>query len=135
MGRSPPQSALEAQPTHVPEATWQIGVAPMQAFLLVAEHWPQAPLVWQAGRAPPQSRSVAHATQAWAARSQTGVAPPHWAEAVQPTQAPAATSQTARGVPAQAVAFAAEHSAQAPLVWHAGAEAGHSPSLAQARHV
>jgi hypothetical protein len=38
-----PQSASTRQATQVPDATSQIGVAPVQAVALVPEHWPQAP--------------------------------------------------------------------------------------------
>ena len=64
----------------------------MQRAAFAAEHSPQAPLVWQAGVAPPHSPSPAHARHVCVAPLQTGV------------------------VPEQAVAFVAEHCAQAPLV-------------------
>jgi hypothetical protein len=60
-------------------------VVPPHALLLVAEHWPQAPPGWQAGVAPPQSPSAAHARQRCVAVLQTGVVPPHWAFATQAT--------------------------------------------------
>jgi hypothetical protein len=49
----------------------------VQAVVLVAEHWPQAPLPWQAGVAPPQSASPAQARQAWVVVLQTGFVPEH----------------------------------------------------------
>jgi len=52
---------------------------------LVAEHWPHAPLASQAGVAPPQSPSAAHARQRRVAVLQTGVVPPHWAFATHDT--------------------------------------------------
>jgi len=52
-GVAPPQSVFVKQPTQVPLAGEQTAVVPPQAVVLVAEHWPQAPLPWQAGVAPP----------------------------------------------------------------------------------
>jgi len=60
-------------------------VVPPHALLLVAEHWPQAPLASQAGVAPPQSPSAAHARQRCVAVLQTGDVPPHWAFATHDT--------------------------------------------------
>jgi hypothetical protein len=134
-GVTPPQSALDAQPTHTPAATLQLGVVPRQWDMLVAEHWPQAPLGSQAGRAPPQSVSLPHATQVCVTRSQTGAVPPHWAADVQPTHTPAVASQAGRLVAAHFVKLEAEHWPHAPFGSQAGAEAGHSASLAQARQV
>ena len=122
------------QGTQVALATSQTGVAPEQADPLVAEHWAQAPVDWQAGVAPPQSLSAAQARQAWVVVLQTGVVPPHWAFEVHGTQVPLGVKQT--GVaPEQAVALVAEHWAQAPVDWQAGVAPPHSPSPAQARQV
>jgi hypothetical protein len=55
----------------------------------VAEHWPQAPLAWQAGVAPPQSASPAQARQLCVVVLQIGVVPPQSASARQRTHAPA----------------------------------------------
>ena len=66
----------------------QSGVAPVHCVLLLAEHWPQAPDVSQAGVAPPHSLSPEQARQVWKAKSQTGVAPLQSASAVQRTQVP-----------------------------------------------
>ena len=50
---------------------------PEHAVAFVAEHWPQAPLPWQAGVAPPQSVSPAQARQACVVVLHTGVGPEH----------------------------------------------------------
>jgi hypothetical protein len=63
--------------TQVALAVSQAGVAPVHAVALVAEHWAQAPLPWQAGVAPPQSVSPAQARQTWVVVLQMGVLPPH----------------------------------------------------------
>jgi hypothetical protein len=55
---------------------------------LVAEHWPQAPLAWQAGVAPPHSPSPPQARQRCVPPSQTGVVPEQSALATQRTQVP-----------------------------------------------
>ena len=39
----------------------QTGVTPEHAVALVTEHWPHAPLAWQAGVAPPHWLSLVHA--------------------------------------------------------------------------
>jgi hypothetical protein len=54
----------------------------------VAEHWPHAPLAWQAGVAPPHSPSPAQARHAWVAVLQTGVVPEQVALETQGTQVP-----------------------------------------------
>jgi hypothetical protein len=63
-------------------------VAPVHCVLLLAEHWPQDPELWQAGVAPPHSLSPAQARQVWKAMSQTGAAPEQSASARQRTQVP-----------------------------------------------
>jgi hypothetical protein len=80
---------------------------------LEAEHWPQAPLAWQAGVAPPQSASPAQARQVCAATLHTGVVPPHWAFEVQFTHVPVATLQAGM-TPVHFVVFVAEQTPQAP---------------------
>jgi hypothetical protein len=45
--------------------------------VLVAEHWPQAPVGWQAGAEPPHSLSPAQARQVCVVVLHTGVVPPH----------------------------------------------------------
>jgi hypothetical protein len=127
-----PQSASARQATQLPAATLHTGVAPLQAAVLLAEHWPQAPVGWQAGVDPPHSPSPAQARQACVAVLQTGVVPLHCALLVQPTQVPDGTSQD--GVaPPQAVALVAEHWPQAPVGSQAGVAPPQSPSRAQAR--
>ena len=74
-GVAPPHCALETQGTQLPDGAWHTGVAPPQMVALVDEHWPHAPLGWQAGVPPPHSPSPAHARQVRNAGSQTGVAP------------------------------------------------------------
>ena len=63
-------------------------MAPVHWVLLLAEHWPQAPVVSQAGVAPPHSLSPEQARQVWNATSHTGVDPLQSASAVQRTQVP-----------------------------------------------
>ena len=43
------QSASARQVTQLPLGAWQSGLAPVHSAAFVAEHWPQAPLDWQAG--------------------------------------------------------------------------------------
>ena len=76
-GVAPPHCAFEVQATQTPRPTSQAGVAPLQRAAFVAEHWPHAPLAWQAGVAPPQSASAAQARQLCDVASHTGVVPPH----------------------------------------------------------
>jgi len=100
--------------------------------VLPIEHWPQAPLGWQAGVTPPHSPSPAQARQACVVVLQTGVAPPHCAFDVHGTQVPVVVKQT--GVaPPHALAFVAEHCPQAPPGWQAGVAPPQSASPAQAR--
>jgi hypothetical protein len=81
---------------------------------LLAEHWPQAPVGWQAGVAPPHSLSPPQARQVCVAVLQTGVVAPHWAFEVHGTQVAVGTSQ-AGVAPAHLVALVAEQTPQAPL--------------------
>jgi hypothetical protein len=111
-----------------------MGVAPVQAVLLLAEHWPQAPELWQAGVAPPHSPSPAQARQMWVAVLQTGLVPPHSALVMQLTQVPVGTSQ-AGVVPVHLVVFVAEQMPQAPDGWQAGVAPLQSPSPPQPRQV
>ena len=111
-----------------------MGVAPVQAVLLVAEHWPHAPDDWQAGAPAPHSLSPAQARQTWVAVLQTGLVPPHSALLMQLTQVPVGTSQ-AGVVPVQSLVLVAEQMPQAPDDWQAGAPALQSPSPPQARQV
>jgi hypothetical protein len=107
-------------------------VAPEQAVALVAEHWPQAPVGWQAGVEPPHSPSPAQARQVCVAVLQTGAVPEHCALEVQGTQVPAAVKQ-AGVAPEHLVAFVAEHWPHDPSGWHAGvAPEPHWLSLVQA---
>jgi hypothetical protein len=77
MGDAPEQSASARHPTQTPFDVEQTGVAPVHWATLPSEHWPQAPLPWQAGVAPEQSLSPAHAWHACVVVLQTGVVPPH----------------------------------------------------------
>jgi hypothetical protein len=111
----------------------QTDVAPTQRVVFVAEHWPHAPVAWQAGVAPPQSTSAAQARHVCVGALQVGVAPLQLALVRQATQVPAGTLHT--GVaPPQADVFVAEHAPQAPVGWHAGAPGPHSASTAHVRH-
>ena len=85
-GVLPPHWASLRQTTQVAVAMLQTGVAPAQAVALLAEHWPQAPLAWQAGVVPPHSPSPAQARQACVVVLQTGAVPPHWALEMHGTQ-------------------------------------------------
>lgn len=156
-GVEPPQSALATQRTHVPVGAKQTGVAPPQASEFDVEHWPHAPLVWQAGVAPPHSPSAPQPRHISSARSHTGVAPPQSELARQPTQALVAVLHTGTAPPQWLFArhcthvafdvsqigvdpphnpgFAAEQAPHAPLVWHTGAVPGHSASAPQLRQL
>jgi hypothetical protein len=135
LGADSGQSASARQPTQVPADTRHRGCVPVQRLVLPAEHSPHAPLVWQAGVAPPHSLSPAHARHTWAATLHTGVVPPHSALVLQLAQVPVATLQ-AGVVPVQRVTLVAEQTLQLPLVWQAGvAPPPQSLSPAQARHV
>ena len=108
-GVAPPQSLLVRQPTQVlvdglqtgagaaqfasvthctqvALATLQTGVVPVHSVALVAEHWPQAPLVVQAGVLPAHSLSPPQARQACVPVSQVGAVPLQFAPVRQPTQ-------------------------------------------------
>jgi hypothetical protein len=103
--------------------------------LFVAEHWPHAPDGWQAGVAPPQSASPAHARQVWVAVLQTGNVPPHSALVVQLTQVPVGTLHAGM-LPVHFVLFVAEQTPHAPDGWQAGvAPPPQSASPAQPRQV
>jgi len=106
----------------------------VQRAVLLAEHSPHAPDVWQAGVEPPHSPSTPHARQALVPESQTGCVPPHCALEVHPTHSPRTTSH-AGVAPVQRAVLPAEHWPHAPDGWHAGAPAPQSPSAAQARQV
>jgi hypothetical protein len=104
---------------------------PVHFVVLVAEHWPQAPLGWQAGVAPGHWASLAHGLQTCTVVSQTGVVPPQLAFEVQGTHVAVAVSQ-AGVAPVHLLAFVAEQMPQLPLAWQAGVAAGHWLSLVQA---
>ena len=63
-------------------------MAPLHAVALVAEHWAQAPLAWQAGVAPLHSTSPAQARHVCVPVLHTGVVPLHCAFEVQGTHVP-----------------------------------------------
>jgi hypothetical protein len=129
-GVTPPQSAAERHPTHVPAPVSQRAVAPVQAPAFVTEQAPHAPPGWQAGVEPAQSPSPSQTRQLCAVGSQTGFADGHCASSRHETQSPVMASQ--RGVaPAQVAAFIAEHWPQAPFGWQAGAELPHWASAEQ----
>jgi hypothetical protein len=106
----------------------------VHAVALPVEHWPQAPLPWQAGVAPPQSASPPQARHRWVVVLQTGVVPPHSAFVSQLAQTPRATLQTGIA-PEHLVLFVAEQTPQAPPGWQAGVAPPQSASPPQARHV
>ena len=118
-GEAAGQSASARQVTQLPLAAWQRGLAPVHRAAFVAEHWPHAPLDWQAGADAPHSPSPAQPRQTWAVVLQTGVTPPHSALEMQFTHVPLATLQA--GIdPVQRVVFVAEQTPHAPDGWHAG---------------
>jgi hypothetical protein len=107
-GVAPLQSAFAVQRTHVPLVVRQTGVPPVHFDTLPTEHWPHAPVGSQAGVAPPQSTSPAHARHVFVPALQMGVMPLQSALAVHRTQLPVVALQT--GVlPTHAVAFVVEH--------------------------
>jgi hypothetical protein len=114
-GAVPEHWLFEVQATHSPRATSQAGVAPEQRLVLVIEHWPQAPVGWQAGAPAPQSPSAAQARQLNIVASQVGIVPLHSAADRQPTHVAALVRQY--GVaPVHSAAFVLEHWPHAPLV-------------------
>ena len=102
--------------------------------MLLAEHWPQAPELWQAGVEPPHSPSPAQARQVCEAALQTGVVPPHCALDVQGTQVPVVVKQ-AGVAPLHRLVLVAEHWPQEPDGWQAGVEPPQSVSAPHARQV
>jgi hypothetical protein len=113
-GLVPPHWALVVQPTHTPAGTSHTDVVPAQRRAFEAEHWPHAPPGWQAGVAPPQSASDAHARQVRVVRSQTGVPPAQSASPAHATHVPVDASQ-AGVAPAQALLLTAEQAPQEPF--------------------
>jgi hypothetical protein len=130
-GVVPPQFASDVQGTHVPADVRQAGVAPAHRVVFVAEHWPQAPLPWQAGVALGHSLSEPQARHAWVVVLQTGVVPPQVALLVHGTHVPVVVKQ-AGVAPEHCVVFVAEHWPHEPFGWQAGAEPGHCASLVHA---
>ena len=110
-GTVPPHCAFDVHGTHVPLGVKQTGVAPPHCERLVAEHWPQRPVGWQAGVVPPHSPSPAQARQVCVTVLQTGVTPLHCALVRHGTHVAVGVWHT--GVaPLHRVAFVAEH------CWH-----------------
>jgi len=101
---------------------------------LVAEHWPQVPLGWQAGVAPPHSLSPLQPRQVWKVASQSGVTAGQSPSARQVTQLPLGAWHSGRA-PVHCAVLVAEHWPQAPPGWQAGVEPPHSLSPAHARHM
>ena len=141
-GVAPPQSASDAQPRQVRLVRSQTGVTPPQPVLSIqATHVPPPRRRWRSfpcsggdcwpstgrtrrcrlrPRSPPQSPSEAQVRQLCVVASHTGL-PAGQSDAVtQPTQVPLPALQI--GVDAAHWdALLAEHCAQAPLAWQAGA--------------
>ena len=109
-------------------------MAPVHCDLFEAEHWPQAPELWQAGVAPPQSVSPAQARQVCVVVLHTGLVPPHSALLIQLTQVPLGTSQVGV-VPVHLLVLVAEQVPQAPDAWQAGVAPLQSPSPPQLRQL
>jgi hypothetical protein len=134
-GMEPPHSLSARQVTHVPAGVKQTGVVPPQRDTLPAEHWPHAPLGWQAGTAPlVHSPSPAHARQVCVATLHTGAVPAHCALLTHGTHVADGTSH-AGVAPVHRLALVAEQIPHAPLGWHAGTEPPQSPSPPHARQV
>jgi hypothetical protein len=114
LGAGDGQSPSARHETQVPADVRQSGFAPEHWPVLPAEHWPHAPLGWQAGVAPPHSPSPAHARQTCAATLHTGVVPPHSAFELQLTHVPAATLQ-AGIAPVHLLVLVAEQTLQLPF--------------------
>ena len=113
-GVAPPQSAFAVQRTQVAVVVRQTGVAPVHFETLPAEHWPHAPVGSQAGVAPPQSTSPAHARHVFVPVLHTGVMPLQSALATHVTQVPEVVLQSSVE-PVQAVLFVAEQPPHAPV--------------------
>jgi hypothetical protein len=111
-----------------------MGVVPLHWAVLPAEHWPHAPVGWQAGVAPPHSPSPAQARHVCAAVLHTGVVPPHWAFVLQLTHVPVATLHAGIAVE-HCDRFVAEQTPQAPPGWQAGVAPLQSVSPPHARQV
>ena len=134
-GVAPPQSLSARHVTHVPAVVKQTGVAPAQRDMLPAEHWPHAPLGWQAGVAPaPHSPSPAHARHVCVAVLHTGAVPPHCALVTHGTHVADGTSH-AGVAPEHRLALVAEQTPHAPLGWQAGVAPPQSLSPPHARQV
>jgi hypothetical protein len=133
-GVLPPHWASDVQFTHRPTATLHAGLAPVHLVRFVAEQTPQAPVGWQAGVAPPQSTSPAHARHVWVAVLQTGVLPPHSAFETHATQVPLVVLH-AGVAPVHLEAFVAEHWPHEPPGWQAGVAPPQSASVPQAWQV
>lgn len=156
-GVVPLQFEFVRQPTQVPAAVLQTGFAPVQAVLLVVEHWPHAPLGSHAGVAPPQFASLVQPPQVCVVVLQTGAVPPQFAFVKQPTQVSFAVLQTgvapvqfafevhatqvfdvvlqAGVAPVHLVAFVPEHRPHAPVERHAGSDDGQLASFTQGPQV
>lgn len=85
IGAGAAQFASDTHCTQVAAATLHTGVAPVHWVVLAAEHWPQAPLVVQAGVPPEHSLSPEQARQACVPASQVGALPLQFAPVRQPT--------------------------------------------------
>jgi hypothetical protein len=133
-GVVPPHWAFVRHGTQEPVAVKQAGVEPEHFVALVAEHWPHAPLGWQAGAEAGHWVSVAQGWHVCAVVSQIGVVAPQFAFEVQVTHVAPTVSQ-AGVAPEHLVALVAEHWPQAPLDSQAGVPPGHSESPAHARQV
>jgi hypothetical protein len=79
-GVAPEQFASVSHVTHWPVAVSHAGEAPPHWLKFVPEHWPQAPLDWQAGEVPPQLESLLQPVHASLVVSQTGLVPVHCVE-------------------------------------------------------
>jgi hypothetical protein len=66
------------QPVQTARTVLHTGVAPVHARVLLAEHWPHAPVAWHAGVLPPQLASLTQGPQVPLVGLHVGVAPVHW---------------------------------------------------------
>ena len=90
--------------THAGTGVSQIGVAPLQTPMFVAEQTPHAPDAWQAGALPGHCASDAHAWQVCVPVLQIGVVPEQFVSDRQATQTRGDTLPRQSGVAAAAVA-------------------------------
>jgi hypothetical protein len=122
-GALPPHWAFDVHATHRAAVVSHTGrLVPAHFVAFVAEHWPQAPFIWQAGLLDGHCASFVHGTHTFA--EQMGVLPPHWAFDVHATHMPVVVLHAAVA-PVHIVRLVAEHWPQVPEGWQAGVAPPH----------